>query len=139
MRRKSIFRTDRGAGVVWLLVWCWLSPTMSGQAYGQVHILGLTYDKILGIIAGGGGTSVGGPYAVIGTIGQPVVGQCSGGSYSLHSGRYVYRPPVLLAGDLLGRFYDQSEHAVFNATCADPMRPSQSGPAATGWLQGPSP
>ncbi len=37
-------------------------------------------------VAGGGGTSTGGVYAVSGTIGQPDAGQMSGGSFSLTGG-----------------------------------------------------
>ena len=37
-------------------------------------------------IAGGGGTSTGGPYSLTGTIGQPDAGAMSGGNYSLQGG-----------------------------------------------------
>jgi hypothetical protein len=37
-------------------------------------------------IAGGGGTSTGGPYAVSGTIGQPITGESTGGTFTIEAG-----------------------------------------------------
>jgi hypothetical protein len=50
-------------------------------------------------IAGGGGTSTGGAYAVSGTIGQPdASGQMSGGSYSVTGGFWSLIAAVQTAG-----------------------------------------
>ncbi len=38
------------------------------------------------VIGGGGGRVAGGNYALEGTVGQPVVGRASGGSYHLNAG-----------------------------------------------------
>lgn len=44
------------------------------------------YDIPQHVIAGGGGSSAGGSYALTGTIGQSVLGQSSGGSYVVNGG-----------------------------------------------------
>ncbi|MHC4501234.1 MAG: hypothetical protein ACYS21_19225, partial [Planctomycetota bacterium] len=44
------------------------------------------YDISWSTIDGGGGTSTGGNYALVGTIGQPDAGDMSGGDYQLHGG-----------------------------------------------------
>lgn len=62
-----------------LVVWTYLifiAPTLVAQ---QFQIPWFT-------IAGGGGDSSGGSYAVSGTIGQPVTGFSSGGNYTLEGG-----------------------------------------------------
>ena len=49
-------------------------------------------------VAGGGGTSTGGVYAVSGTIGQPDAGAMSGGNYSLIGGFWGAVIPVQTPG-----------------------------------------
>ena len=44
------------------------------------------YRITASVIAGGGGTSTGGMFAVTGTLGQPVAGGASGGTFSVQSG-----------------------------------------------------
>ena len=79
MRRIGIFLTNRKVRVVGLCVLCCLMLLMSSVAYGY-----LDYGRIWAI--GGGGTSSGGSFTLMGTIGQPIVGVCSGGPYVLTSG-----------------------------------------------------
>ncbi len=62
-----------GAGV------CWLLAAFCIQASAQYSIDWSTID-------GGGGTSTGGTYQVVGTIGQPDAGTMSGGNYTLQGG-----------------------------------------------------
>ena len=63
------------------LAFCFLLSAFSFQALAQ------TYSIDWYIIAGGGGTSTGGVYAVSGTIGQPdASGAMTGGNYSLTGG-----------------------------------------------------
>ncbi|HRQ75127.1 MAG TPA: hypothetical protein PK098_04330 [Phycisphaerales bacterium] len=62
------------------------------------------YDLSWHTIDGGGGTSVGGGFAVSGTIGQPDAGVMAGGGFQLTGGFWagagsVVQPPVCL-GDL---------------------------------------
>jgi len=45
-----------------------------------------SYSLDWSTIAGGGGTSTGGVYAVSGTIGQPVAGKMSGGNFTVDGG-----------------------------------------------------
>lgn len=47
------------------------------------------------VIAGGGGTSSGGPYVLTAVIGQPLIGTLAGGAFSLESGflATVQAPP----------------------------------------------
>ena len=44
------------------------------------------YAMTRSVIAGGGGASAGGPYALQGTIGQPVTGVSAQGDYDVSSG-----------------------------------------------------
>lgn len=55
----------------------WASTALVAQA---------AYDIPQHVIAGGGGSSAGGSYALTGTIGQGIVGQSSGGSYVVNGG-----------------------------------------------------
>lgn len=56
-----------------------------------VLVCGAAHAQTLehGTLDAGGGLSIGGPYAVHGTVGQPDVGQSSGGSYLLRGGFWV--------------------------------------------------
>ena len=48
-----------------------------------------TYQIAPGIISSGGGSSSGGPYNVVGTIGQPAQDQSAGGAYAVQSGFFA--------------------------------------------------
>lgn len=52
---------------------------LGASAHGQLAVSS-------SVVAGGGGTSSGGPFTVSGTIGQPVVGLSSGGTLVVASG-----------------------------------------------------
>jgi hypothetical protein len=67
--------TPRLSGVVWMGLLL-VSPAVHAQNFA------IDWFKI----AGGGGTSTGGVYALSGTIGQPDAGVLSGGSYTLVGG-----------------------------------------------------
>lgn len=67
------------------------SATMYPQAYTMIQY----------VIAGGGGHSTGGPYALEFTVAQPVVGTVQGGSYQIGAGflhpsvYYVWLPLIM--------------------------------------------
>lgn len=91
MRRIEIFLIKRSARVVSLCVLCCLSLTMSGFVQGLDRDgspvpFGDKQKYMDFLISGGGGTSSGGSFTMTGTIGQPIVGVCSGGPYVLTSG-----------------------------------------------------
>ena len=70
----------RKISLVTILAWLALTTlTVSAQSGGN-------YDLTWSSIDGGGGTATGGPYALIGTIGQADAGSQSGGSYTLAGG-----------------------------------------------------
>ncbi len=74
MKKKMI------AGVSRLVVWIMLFTILvASTASGQ-------YDLSWRTIDGGGGTSSGGTYVVMGTTGQPDAGVMSGGDYELLGG-----------------------------------------------------
>ena len=54
------------------------------------------YEITWSTIDGGGGTSTGGNYALVGITGQPDAGQMSGGDYVLSGGFWPTRPQALL-------------------------------------------
>lgn len=59
---------------------CFLFTALCFGVWGQ------TYSIDWSTIDGGGGTSTGGTYQVVGTIGQPDAGTMSGGNYTLQGG-----------------------------------------------------
>lgn len=74
MTRKTI------AGVHRLSVWIMLLMVLAGSnANGQYELSWYTID-------GGGGRSIGGPYTLTGTIGQPDAAYSRGGNYELLGG-----------------------------------------------------
>lgn len=114
MRRIRIFfldfarnrRINRSAKVVGFCILCCLVLFISDVAYG-----GLCYGRIRAI--GGGGTSRGGSFTLMGTIGQPIKGSSSGGQFVLASGFWVSEtPPKPATGDLEGLVLDRYEHPV---------------------------
>src|SRR5215813_5136122 len=56
-----------------------LAPTTTAQSEGS-------YNLSQSVISGGGGTSAGGSNAVLGSVGQSVLGTASGGSFALVGG-----------------------------------------------------
>jgi hypothetical protein len=72
----------------WKLVLSWLVLFLSAplSAFAQSY----TIDWFT--IAGGGGTSTGGVYAVSGSIGQPDAGRLSGGSFTVEGGFWSGMP-----------------------------------------------
>ena len=71
----SELATGRKPGLLGLLLW--LAPlALPAQTYS------IDWHKV----AGGGGTSTNGPYALTGTIGQPDAGVMSAGNYTLEGG-----------------------------------------------------
>jgi len=76
MKRFLAARGFGGRGCVWF--WCCWLAALCVSAQTQI-----TWSKV----SGGGGTSIGGAYAVSGTIGQPDAGYVmAGGNYSLQGG-----------------------------------------------------
>jgi hypothetical protein len=51
------------------------------------------------VVAGGGGASAGGAFALIGSAGQPAVGTAAGGSFVLAAGFWLGSAPVVAVGD----------------------------------------
>jgi hypothetical protein len=77
--RPLFHRVGRGAKMLSLaaIAWCVLTLHLGAQSYS------INWYKV----AGGGGTSTGGVYAVSGTVGQPDAGgPMTGGNYSLTGG-----------------------------------------------------
>jgi len=62
------------------------------------------YELSWSTIDGGGGTSSGGPYELVGTIGQPDAGAMSGGSYELLGGFWPGGPLCLVEFEDYARF-----------------------------------
>lgn len=66
----------------------WLNPLLpivSAFSF-QLSVFAQSYSIDWSTIDGGGGTSTGGVYSVMGTIGQPDAGTMSGGNYTLQGG-----------------------------------------------------
>ena len=98
MKRTTIFLTCLGL----LIVITSVASAQSGS--GASTPLRVGYDLTWNVIAGGGDTSTGGGYSLMGTIGQADTGPLmSGGGYSLAGGFWangsshyrVYLPVVL--------------------------------------------
>ncbi len=62
------------------------------------------YDLSWSTIDGGGGTSSGGTYTVMGTIGQPDAGYLGGGNYELLGGFWVGGPLCIVEFEDFARF-----------------------------------
>ncbi len=67
------------AAALGLFALCTTCPSVFGQ----------TYQISPGIISSGGGSSSGGTYNVVGTIGQPAQDQSAGGAYAVQSGFFA--------------------------------------------------
>ncbi len=63
-----------------------LSSTLLARASGMPDPLGALYDLSFWSVDGGGGSSAGGTYTVLGDVGQPDAGRLSGGAYTLDGG-----------------------------------------------------
>ena len=76
--RPELRDQKSGLSVAWLvfLLWSFAVATVYAQSYP------IDWLKV----AGGGGTSTNGQYALSGTIGQPEAGSMSGGNYTLQGG-----------------------------------------------------
>jgi hypothetical protein len=101
MRRVRIplVRTDNRGIMLWLL--CLAMFVLSGRANGagQYQISWYTID--------GGGTSSGGAYVLVGTIGQAEADWCSGGIYELLGGFRPGGPLCVVEFDDFARFAEQ--------------------------------
>ncbi len=94
MKRKTI------AGVSKLVVWIMLFTILvASTASGQ-------YDLSWSTIDGGGGTSSGGPYVVMGTSGQADAGWFAGGDYELLGGFWPGEPLCIVDFRHFARFAD---------------------------------
>jgi hypothetical protein len=86
MKRTSMnpakTRLSRQAGQAFLALATFLLLVSLALAQGGYEIPWFTVD-------GGGGNSIGGPYTLSGTAGQPDVGVLSGGTYTVTGGFWV--------------------------------------------------
>ncbi len=89
MNRKS-YGMDIPVGIWKLVVFCLLTFLTSLT----IAMSGGDYEISWSTIDGGGGRSIGGDFALVGTIGQPDAGEMSGGDYDL-SGGFWPRGPLL--------------------------------------------
>ena len=64
------------------------------------------YEIVQNTIDGGGGTSSGGQYVVMGTTGQPEAGEMSGGQYELLGGFWPAEPLCVVDFQHFARFAD---------------------------------
>ena len=74
-----------------------LVSTVTAQSCGQYELSWSTID-------GGGGTSSGGQYTVMGTIGQPDAGYSDGGGYELLGGFWAGEPLCVIDFEDFARF-----------------------------------
>jgi hypothetical protein len=88
MRRMSIVTLRRLALVGLVVLLAGLTDRAGTSVEGPYRLNG--YE-----ITAGGGMSAAGPYTLSGMIGQPVLGECSGGPYRVVSGRCACQSPML--------------------------------------------
>ena len=76
---------------------CLLPAVFALLAYGEAHAQGLAMKRH--VVAGGGGASTGGAFALTGTIGQPDAGATlGGGAFSLSGGFWALPVAVQTPG-----------------------------------------
>lgn len=92
MKKKII--TDIYKLVVWIIL---LVVSSAATAHGDYKIIWSTID-------GGGRQSIGGPYVLTGTIGQPDAGYLGGDNYELLSGFWVGGPLCIVEFEDFARF-----------------------------------
>ncbi len=101
------------------------------------------FDLTWSTIGGGGGTSLGGPYSLSGTIGQPDAGILRGGNYQLAGGFWSVIAPVQPPGTPLLRIDRSGSSIVVSwASTATGFLLDQATllkSAATSWTQVPAP
>jgi len=92
MKKKTIEAVARSAfGIILLTMF--VSPIVSGE-----------YELSWYTIDGGGGRSTGGPYELVGTIGQPDAAYSSGGNYELLGGFWPGGPLCFVDFEHYARF-----------------------------------
>ena len=91
MKKKAIAAVDRLTVSIVLLV------LIGSIANGQYELSWYTID-------GGGGVSSGGPYELIGTIGQPDAGNLAGGQYEVLGGFWTGGPLCFVEFEDYARF-----------------------------------
>ena len=95
MTRKALTGMHR------LAVWIMLLIVLAGpSANGQYELSWYTID-------GGGGRSIGGPYTLTGTIGQPDAAYSKGGNYELLGGFWPGGPLCFVNFEHFTRFAEQ--------------------------------
>ncbi len=93
--RKTISEVHQSA------VWIMLLMVLAGSsAIGQYELSWYTID-------GGGGRSNGGPYSLMGTIGQPDAAYSKGGNYELLGGFWPGGPLCFVDFEHFARFAEQ--------------------------------
>jgi hypothetical protein len=89
--RQSVFNKQ------WILVALVLSVLIASSSWGQYEISWYTID-------GGGGRSSGGPYELVGTIGQPDAAWSKGGNFELLGGFWPGGPLCFVDFEHFARF-----------------------------------
>lgn len=92
MKKKTIARIPRLT--VWIIL---LVISVASIADGQYELSWSTID-------GGGGTSSGGGYTLIGTIGQPDAGVVAGGDFALMGGFWTGSYDCIVDMEAFGKF-----------------------------------
>jgi len=95
MKNKTMASIARLAASTMLLI-----VLAESSASGQYELSWYTID-------GGGGTSIGGPYELVGTIGQPDAAYSAGGGYELLGGFWPGGPLCFVDFEHFARFAEQ--------------------------------
>ena len=95
MKKRVI--TDINRLVVWIIL---LTVSTAATAHGDYALDWYTID-------GGGGRSIGGPYILTGTIGQPDAAYSAGGNYELLGGFWPGGPLCFVNFEHFARFAEQ--------------------------------
>lgn len=92
---------------------CW--PTGNQYAEDEAQTKANGYEVSWWNMAGGGGTSSGGSYELMGTVGQPGAGESSGGSYFLTSG-YMAFAVTPIVGEIFSDGFETGNTSQWSST-----------------------